>query len=474
MAIFTDIFLYGLVVPVMPFTLTVRSGVAEDQVQRWNAILFACYGIALFLGSPVAGIYADHTSSRRMPLLAGLLALVGATLLLCLGRNLGLLVTGRLLQGASAGVVWSVGLALLADTMGRRMGLAMGYMGIAMAAGLLLAPLVGGYVYAGAGYYAVYYVAFGLIALDILLRLLLIEKKVARQWAVDILDDEPDSRDPEKTTPTMTTATATATTTATPPPPPLGILRRTWMLLCVRRLLMSLLASVVLAIIMTSFDTILPLFTAEAFGWSSRAAGLLFLAPYLPPVLLSPLAGLLTDRWGAKWPALAGFATTLPLLVCLRFVDHDSIQQKVLLAVLLSLLGASLTLANVPVIAEVGFAIEAEDTARPGIWGPNGVYGVGYGLYTTAFALGSAVGSLMSGYLQSDYGWGTTTWVLGLWCGVGGVLVALGVGEFQLGRPGQAGGQAGGQGAGGQRGKTLGDDESSRASEGETGSTRQV
>lgn len=185
LAIFTDIFLYGLIVPVIPFSLTVQAGVAEDQVQQWTAILLACYNITLFVGSPIVGWYADCTTSRRLPLLLGLLALAGSTLLLCLGKTIALFIVGRLLQGLSASVVWSVGLALLVDTMGKNIGAAMGWVSIAMSVGLLISPVVGGAVYAGAGYYAVYYLAFGIIFLDIVLRLVLIEKKVARQWIKD-------------------------------------------------------------------------------------------------------------------------------------------------------------------------------------------------------------------------------------------------------------------------------------------------
>lgn len=33
LALFTDIFYYALIVPVIPFSLTVQVGIAEDQVQ---------------------------------------------------------------------------------------------------------------------------------------------------------------------------------------------------------------------------------------------------------------------------------------------------------------------------------------------------------------------------------------------------------------------------------------------------------
>lgn len=189
LAIFTDIFYYALIVPVVPFSLTVQVGISEDQVQHWTSILLSCYSVALFVGSPIAGLYADHTSSRRWPLLIGLLALTGSTLLLCFGKTIGLLVLGRLLQGFSAAIVWSVGCALLVDTMKNAIGMALGYLGISMSVGLLIAPVIGGAVYSAVGYYAVYYIAFGVVAVDILLRLVMIEKKVAKQWIDE--DEDP-------------------------------------------------------------------------------------------------------------------------------------------------------------------------------------------------------------------------------------------------------------------------------------------
>lgn len=184
-AIFTDILLYGIIVPVMPFALTNRVGIPPSDIQTWNALLLASYTIALFVGSPLAGLYADHTSSRRWPLLIGLFALAASTLLLCLGTTIALMVLGRILQGLSAAIVWSVGLALLADTFGAKIGMAMGYSAISMSLGLLISPAIGGVVFDREGYFAVYYIAFGCIVLDVILRLILIEKKIAKQWIDD-------------------------------------------------------------------------------------------------------------------------------------------------------------------------------------------------------------------------------------------------------------------------------------------------
>lgn len=215
-AIFTDILLYGIIVPVIPFALTSRVGVDEDSVQTWNAILLACYTIALFVGSPLVGLYADHTSSRRWPLLIGLVSLAGSTIILCLGRTIALLIIGRILQGLSAAIVWTVGLALMVDTVPDKIGEAMGYSAIAMSMGLLVSPAIGGAVFAAKGYYAVYYIAFGCIFLDIVLRLILIEKKIARQWISD--EEESSDPNPEAAGPLAAGQHAAETAETTEPP----------------------------------------------------------------------------------------------------------------------------------------------------------------------------------------------------------------------------------------------------------------
>lgn len=194
-AVFTDIFLYGLLVPVLPFALTSRAGVPVSEIPRWNGILLALYNLGLCIGSPAFGFLADRMSSRRLPFLAGLVALAASTLLLCLGRNVAVIAVGRVLQGLSAAICWAVGLALLADSLTERVGWALGWVNWAMTAGFLLSPILGGLAYENAGYYAVYYMAFGLIACDIVLRLFMKEGKAARTQNANVTDEGAPSRE---------------------------------------------------------------------------------------------------------------------------------------------------------------------------------------------------------------------------------------------------------------------------------------
>lgn len=116
--LFTDLFLYGLVVPVLPFMLHDRIDIPQHEVQGYVSGLLAAYAGASCLFSVPAGWIADRTKARQTPFLAGLTALLAATILLALGRSIAVLVLARVLQGLSAAVVWTVGLAMVLDTVG--------------------------------------------------------------------------------------------------------------------------------------------------------------------------------------------------------------------------------------------------------------------------------------------------------------------------------------------------------------------
>ncbi|KAL1302671.1 hypothetical protein AAFC00_003035 [Neodothiora populina] len=446
-AVFTDIFLYGIVVPVLPFALTSRAGIAPDDVQTWVSILLAVYGAALLVASPICGWYADRSSSRKMSLLVGLVMLAGSTVLLTVGSSIGVYVAGRILQGFSAAVVWVVGLALLSDTVGtNELGEYMGYVAIAMSMGILAAPLLGGVVFDKGGYYDVFAMAYGLIGVDIVLRFALIEKRVAAKWqSQDDVTEKTESDDKESVAraavqpemqgndttfdlkdPTKQQSAAYPGTageqhlqnhvTALPSEQEKGWVARlppVVTLLASRRLGAALFGCMVQASLLTSFDSILPLRVREIFHWDSIGAGLIFL-PLTIPSFTSPIIGWAADKYGTRWLGTAGFILAIPPLILLRLVDHDSIRQKVLLCALLVLIGVTLDMILVPLMAEITYAVEAKAAKRPpGYFGKGGAYAQAYGLFNMSFAAGSMAGPLLAGLIKAHSGWGTTTLVLG-------------------------------------------------------------
>lgn len=329
---------------------------------------------------------------------------------------------------------WVVGLALLADTIPQeRLAQSMGYLSLGMSLGILVAPLLGGVVYDNAGYDAVFAMAYGLIGLDIVLRLLLVEKKVATRWELDtgqapvIANDNSDNHrtndaiqasDPEKVIPASSAQTQVGTSDTSPPrsrfrdrlPPVLSLLYS-------RRLLAALFCSLIQASLLTSFDSVLTIHAATIFHWNSTGAALLFL-PIVIPSFLAPLFGWFSDKYGGRYPVVIGFLGACPPFVCLRFVDENNIKDKVLLCALLAVAGLFLTLTFPPIMAEISGIVEAKEKTmlargHPG-FGPGGAYAQAYALFNVAFAGGCMIGPLLAGFIVEQKGWATMSWVLGL------------------------------------------------------------
>lgn len=429
-AIFTDIFLYAVIVPVFPFELTGRIGVREDKVQYWLSILLSTYSAALLVSAPVFGWLSDHVDDRRSILLAGLVVLAGATVMLCVAKNLPLLIVGRLLQGASAGVVWVVGLALLADTVGKeRAGQYMGYVALSYTLAGLIAPLLGGVVYQQAGYYAVFGMAFGMLGLDIILRLLLIEKKVARKWLGELRPENmrPGMRHSNELCKSQDAERAETITTDARPAgsrrqsafdgpiakklPPMLILLKS------KRMQATFWASTVTALTLTAFDVTLPLFVEQTFGWTSTGAGLIFLA-LLAPSVIQPLFGWLVDKHGPRWMAGFGLLVMVAPYVCLRFVSHDTMEQKVLLCALLCIIGFGVCLTMAAVMTEFTVICVEKEQKIPGSMGRGGAYAQSYSLFNITWGLGSLVGAYWAGGVKQSAGWATMGWSLAILCGV--------------------------------------------------------
>ncbi|KAI9887353.1 MAG: hypothetical protein M1823_000869 [Watsoniomyces obsoletus] len=344
--------------------------------------------------------------------------------MLCLGTSIGVLVVGRLLQGLSAAMVWTVGLALMVDTVGKnKIGQSMGYITIALSLAVPTALILGGVVYDRAGYYAVFAMSFGLLALDILSRVVMVEKKIAKRWLPSSPDEEEERRPapipvPERSDPSSQTSRWNRL------PPVVSLLKS-------RRLLTALWCCLVEASVMAALESVLPLFVKRTFGWPSTGAGLIFLA-YLAPSILSPIAGYICDRYGARWLMSAGCIIAVPPLVLIRLVTENTMKQKVLLSALLAIMGTGFVLILVPAMAEMTYLVHAKEERRPGVFGEKGAYAQAYGLFNMAFAAGTLIGPLWGGFVEQKAGWGTVGWSLGLFVGVSVVPAVLFTGGWIL------------------------------------------
>lgn len=263
-----------------------------------------------------------------------------------------MLLISRICQGFSAAIVYTVGLALLVDTVGRdNIGQWMGTALSSSSFGLIVSPLLGGIVYAKAGYMAVFGMAMALIIVDILMRLFMIEKKTAAKYkALDPVNHDgfygtftdPDTTEnqhsngfPQPLKPNNDPEGAPLLDgRAKGHPQKENRMPTILVLLSIPRLLAAIYGIFVNVAVLAAFDGVLPLYVKRIFDWDSLNAGLIFLCLAVP-ALTGPFVGKLVDKVGPRWIAVAGCSLTAPPLILLRLVDHDSMNQKILLCALL-------------------------------------------------------------------------------------------------------------------------------------------
>ncbi|KAI4182156.1 MAG: hypothetical protein L6R41_006163 [Letrouitia leprolyta] len=436
--LFTDLFLYGLVVPILPFILEDRISLPQDQIQSHVSALLAAYAGASVLFSPVAGIIADRVPTRQTPFLIGLVALLGATLMLFLGRSIPVLVIARILQGTSAAVVWTIGLALVLDTvgpgnLGKTIGSIFGFISI----GELAAPVLGGVVYKKAGYPGVFGIGFAILAIDFIMRLCLIEKKVAAQWEVDEPEagdeqEEQDgnARDEEDANEEEPLLRKKEEDSYKVPDGQPKAVRAFPILFCLKdpRLLTALLLAFNQATLLATFDATIPTEAEQLFGFDSLKSGLLFIALVLPYLLLGPVAGWLVDRFGPKPAAVLGFGYLVPVLILLRLARPGSTPQIVIYCVLLALCGIGLAVIGSPSIVEASYVVDMYNKTNPDFFGEQGPYAQLYGINSMVFSLGLTLGPLISGGLKDAIGYGNMNLVVAMLCLVTATLSVVYVG----------------------------------------------
>ncbi|KAL4968355.1 MFS transporter [Aspergillus stella-maris] len=437
-AVFTDVFIYGMIIPILPEVLRTRVSVPEDQLQRWMSILLAAFGGTLFVGSPIFGYFADRSSSRQAPFLIGLLALAGSTIMFWFAQTISMLVIARAFQGLSCAVVWTVGMALIVDTMGKdQVGAAMGIVSMAMTVGTVSGPFVGGVMLSKAGYHAVFGLAIGMIVLDIVLRLVMIERKNAAKW-IDIQSPPPEAAEESQSLLAPATQNGSYESFSREFDPETQsklteaeeiLPQRKSSLPGIVRLMGSLTLWVVLdatlveAMAWASFDSVLPLYVRSTFNMNPMGIGLCFIPLFLPS-FLSTIIGNCVDRYGSRKIALLGFILDVPTFLLLQLVTQNTTRDKVTLYFLLFSAGLGAALKTVSLMVEINHVVEEKEKRNPGIFGDKGGTAQAYGLFNVAWSGGQVAGPLVSGWLVDAYGWAVMVSVFGVVSAVTAVVLA--------------------------------------------------
>ena len=356
----------------------------------------------------IFGWIGDRLPGRRTPFILGVAVLGASTLCFALGSTLPALLIARILEGLSTAIVCTLGYALLNDAVGpEHIGKAMGYTSVALSLGLFTGPVIGGVLYEYGGYFQVFLPAIGLIAVEMILRVMVIEPEKRKrgpspsQKAVGT-EAPPDFGTDER----FQQGTVTDEQQPLIPVTAHETNRHAFsILLCSPRFMVAVLGLFVLNYVGCSFDGVLTPYIDDAFGLNAIHAAALFLAIALP-MFLAPISGALTDRFGAKWPAAGGFLIAVPSLFLLQLIVRGTSSPFMKLAILLFFVGLAMALAIPPLRAEVSKVVDAIERQRPGVFGPYGAHSQAYGLMNFAIAAGGLIGPLYAGFVRVWLGWG--------------------------------------------------------------------
>ncbi|KAK6523517.1 hypothetical protein TWF281_001498 [Arthrobotrys megalospora] len=423
-ALFTESFLYGFIVPILPEILQGRNGVDPSDIQRVTYQILTLYG-GVSVGSAVfIGELADRAGSRRVPLVIALgIALVG-TLTLAASTKLWGVYLGRAIQGIGGTAAWIVGLATLrASIDGRNIGKAFGLVHSFVSVGALSGPAAAGLLLEVTGYWITWASALSVIVLDIAMRLLMLEQR-SQTTTANSNTPATGSRRPAATSSTGLNEDSALIPDATMPSydsvqgdpnskkAEISTSSFYKILFSKSRVLAAISCSVVYSSMLASYATTIPTHVKFAFGWGSLPTGLLFLGLQGPTIIFSPICGWLRDKIGTKLPATIGFMSLAPLLWLLGAADQkqfpwakdeDSAKATYITAVIG--IGCVTNLMSSIGIIELTSAVDELEAKQPGVFGANGGYSRTYSLSNLSFATGLLLGPLLSGALTESIGY---------------------------------------------------------------------
>ncbi|KAJ5178021.1 Major facilitator superfamily domain general substrate transporter [Penicillium coprophilum] len=430
---FTDGFLYGIIVSVLPFSLTNRSGVSEADVPFWTSISLAVFGLAMVLGAPMAGWIVGKCERRQIPFLGGLFCAFFATLSFMLGVKPWMIIVARVFQGLSASVVYTAGLTLLVDTIeSHELGPWIGFGLSGMNFGVLVSPTLGGIVYEKAGFYPVFIMGLGVVVVNLILILLMIDRTAAKKYTAQNGSTRASSLpngnstksaiangkrrlstvedgDPTNTTPLLSHCRESSSAIAKDPSwwsIVGGVLRNP-------RILAALYGCLINTILVSAMDAVLPTFIKHTFHWFSGATGAMFLNITIPS-FLGPFVGMISDKYGVRLVSTFGFTLGAVAVGLLALIQQDDTVNKVFACLLLVFIGIGLNTSLTPLVTELPRIVNVLQEEQPDLYGDKSAVTEAYMLLDAAFGAGTVLGPLLSELAYETLGWTGCTTMLAL------------------------------------------------------------
>ncbi|KAF9922763.1 hypothetical protein FBU30_007112 [Linnemannia zychae] len=370
LALFTDMVSYGIIIPIMPSIIEHMGG---DPTK--TGVLVAVYAAGIMSASPIFGMVSDKMASRRLPMMIGLTGLLISTIIFMFAKVYWLLIIARFFQGVSGGSVWTLGLALMSDSFpANEMGIQMGKSLIGHTMGLLGGPPIGGLLHDAYGERAPFYFCIAFVILVLTCLGLLIE--VRADEAIELREFDAELRERarakgiEYSVPTKTTL---------------------WKIITTKRMIAAVTVTTLEAFDLSSLEPTLPFYLRERFNLSEGRIGLVFIA-FTMPTIVSPLAGWISDRYGAK------ILCSTAVVCCACFMLILSIENKPLWGIVLNLVGIGLSTSSFisPILGEISAVVRRT--------GDPAAYARAFAIFNMAFSFGMLIGPIIAGYIYQHHG----------------------------------------------------------------------
>jgi predicted MFS family arabinose efflux permease len=308
---------------------------------------------------------------------AALVLLAGSTLLFAFSDRLWLLFVARMLQGAADAVAWVVGFALIADLYGgEERGRAMGLVMAGSSFGVILGPFLGGWLYERGGIRLPFLLVAALAVLELIVFLAIAPRSKGA-----------------------------------------GTTIRLRKVIGHRSIVMCAVAAAAGSATFGMLEPVLPLWLESEFRLGPGSIGSLFGAAALASTLMHPFYGQLSDRWGGWRLMVTGLALSGLMLPIVSLPTGTRAAAAAMIP-----LWAFLSLIVTP-----SLAFMAEATAVAGLES----YGMVYGVYNVAWAVGLMGGPSLGGFLFERVGFD----FLMIGWGVGLVVLAVVLGRAGGSRP---------------------------------------
>ncbi|KAI0307480.1 MFS general substrate transporter [Multifurca ochricompacta] len=462
----TDFLIYSLIIPVMPFHL---QQLGFSEISTLVGYLLFAYSGGLALSTPIFAWYSERRNSRKGTLMFSLLALAASQVLLMESREYGIMAIARVFQGISASVVWTAGLALVCDTVpekkvGRYLGLAMSGLPL----GQLIGPPVGGALFDRFGIRGPCIFGVIVIAVDLIGRLLLIERWEALFWGFDPAASVDDSFDRSSTLPNYTEPQyGTFSAEASIPDeegrqdsytfdseeidyinPPfdrkigthealtvnlqrdhISFIRVIKELCMSSRAVAAMVNSFVYGILYSFQEPTLPVHLQRTWRLTSSQVGYVYIAAALPAVLSPSLAGWFADYTGTEWATFVCLLLAIPCWIAVTIPANLSF---------FVIAFAFENLCTAAYVAPVTTELALVSRRIPGVG-----YAHAYGAFNFAVGIGASLGPVIGGeiFQRFSQGWTILNFVAVAVIIATSLVVALYTGESPLAKRLRRGGK---------------------------------